>query len=328
MATFGTELSRDGPGLLLRDALKGTPDVMEAAARIAATRPDVIVLQGIDWDLEGRAAAALAGRIAEAGHDLPHALHPPGNRGVPAGDLDGDGRVDRAADMHGWGFFRGQGALAVLSRHPLAVEADLSRLLWRDMPGGAAPGADGSDLLAGPFAALRLSTTAHLAVRVDAPGGPLTLLVHHATPPVFDGPEDRNGRRAAAELALWSEYLDGALASVPGGAPAPSGPVALAFAANIDPFDGDGPGEAVRAFLSRPDIADPRPRGGGAAEPRDGDRGDPALDTVRWDGVGNLRVDYVLAGPGTRATDAGLDWPAPGAHSRHALVWADLAIGR
>ena len=321
-------MSRDGPGLLLRDALEGTPDVLAAAGRIAAARPDVIVLQGLDWDLEGRAVAALSDRIAEAGHPMPHALHPAGNRGVPAGDLDGDGRTDRAADMHGWAMFRGQGALAVLSRFPLSLEADLSGLLWRDMPGGAAPGADGSDLLAGPFAALRLSTTAHVAVRVAAPDGPLTLLVHHATPPVFDGPEDRNGRRAAAELGVWGAFLDGKLSNVPGGAPPPEGPVALAFAANVDPVDGDGPGEALRAFLARPDIVDPRPRGGGASEPPDGHRGDPALDTVRWDGPGNLRVDYVLAGPGTRPLGAGLDWPAPDAHSRHAVVWADLAIDR
>ena len=117
-------------------------------------------------------------------------------------------------------------------------------------------------------------------------------------------------------------------AAVPGGAPAPSGPVALAFAANVDPLDGDGPGDVLRAFLARADILDPGPRGGGALEAQDAHAGDPALDTVRWEGVGNLRVDYVLAGPGVRPAASGVEWPAPDASSRHAVVWADLEIIR
>ena len=288
----------------------------------------MIALQGIDWDLEGRAVMALAERVAAHGHPMEHVLAPAGNRGVPAGDLDGDGRTGRAADMHGWATFRGQGAMAVLSRYPLSLEADLSALLWRDLPGASRTGADGSDLLAGAHEGLRLSTTSHWAVRIDAPEGPVTLLTHHATPPVFDGPEDRNGRRAADELAVWAVFLDGALADVPGGAAVPDSPVVLAFAANVDPLDGDGPGEAVRAFLAHPGIRDPEPRGGGASEPDEAHRGDPALDTVRWEGVGNLRVDYVLAGPGTRPVAAGMDWPLRDAHSRHAVVWADIEIAR
>ena len=286
----------------------------------------MIALQGFDWDLEGRALAAFADRLAALGHPMPFALAPPGNRGLHAGDLDGDGRTDRAADMHGWATFRGQAAMAVLSRHPVALEADLSALLWRDLPGAARTGADGSDLLSGAHEALRLSTTAHWAVRVEAPGGTVTLLTHHATPPVFDGPEDRNGRRSGDELRLWAAYLDGALAGVASGAPAPAGPVVLAFGANVDPVDGDGPGEVLRAFLDRPDIADPRPLGGGAAEGDPAHRGDPALDTVRWEGVGNLRVDYVLGGPGTAVVAAGNDWPGPDAASRHSLVWAEIAL--
>ena len=38
----------------------------------------------------------------------------------------------------------------------------------------------------------------------------LHLLAHHPTPPVFDGPEDRNGRRNHDEAALWTAWLDGA----------------------------------------------------------------------------------------------------------------------
>ena len=32
-------------------------------------------------------------------------------------------------------------------------------------------------------------------------------LVSHPTPPVFDGPEDRNGTRNHDEIRLWSDYV-------------------------------------------------------------------------------------------------------------------------
>ena len=39
--------------------------------------------------------------------------------------------------------------------------------------------------------------------------GRLTILAFAATAPVFDGPEDRNGLRNAAEIGLWPLLLDG-----------------------------------------------------------------------------------------------------------------------
>ncbi len=42
---------------------------------------------------------------------------------------------------------------------------------------------------------------------MNTPGGTVHFLVSHPTPPVFDGPEDRNGARNADEIRLWQEYL-------------------------------------------------------------------------------------------------------------------------
>ncbi|MCB2058676.1 MAG: hypothetical protein KDE30_12270, partial [Novosphingobium sp.] len=54
VATFDTELARKGPGLLLRDISSGKDaQVAAVVAVIAAVRPDVLVLQGIDWDFDG-----------------------------------------------------------------------------------------------------------------------------------------------------------------------------------------------------------------------------------------------------------------------------------
>ncbi len=66
IATFNTELSRDGPGLLLRDIERGSdPQIAAVVEVISAAQPDVLALQGIDWDYEGRSLAALAGLLAE-----------------------------------------------------------------------------------------------------------------------------------------------------------------------------------------------------------------------------------------------------------------------
>ena len=115
----------------------------EAAARIAAVAPDVLALQGIDWDAGGLAIGAIGAALEAAGHAMPYVHAGPTNRGVPAtadGDLDGDGRTLEGDDMHGWARYTGEGAMAILSRHPLGPAADLSGLLWADLPGRAAHG--------------------------------------------------------------------------------------------------------------------------------------------------------------------------------------------
>ena len=170
---------------------------------------------------------------------------------------------------------------------------------------------------------------------MEAPGGLVDILAFHATPPVFDGPEDRNGRRNHDEAALWLHYLDGAFG------PPPAGRFVLVGDANLDPEDGEGRPEALRRLLSHPRLTDPAPRSAEAAAAaraeggaNDGHRGDPALDTANWDdrpgGPGNLRVDYILPSSDWIVANAGVAWPetaARGEKPRHGLVWVDLRSG-
>lgn len=332
------ELSRSGPGLLLRDILSGEDAQVRAVTEIVArTAPDVLLVTDFDHDPGGAALTALRDALDAAGMAYPHAFALPSNAGLPSGvDLDGDGREATPRDAQGYGLFRGNGAMALLSRFPiLSAEArDFSALLWRDLPGARMP----TDGEGAPFpsataqAVQRLSSTGHWAVPVALPSGTrLTLMAFAATPPVFDGPEDRNGLRAADEGALWLRLLDGALG------PPPEAPFAILGRANVDPVDGEGQHAALVALRDDPRLQDPRPASAGARAAADPDHaGDPALDTVDWPGAeaggpGNLRVDYVLPSAGLKVRDAGVHWPAPPdetvrAASRHRLVWVDLAL--
>ncbi|WP_410000778.1 endonuclease/exonuclease/phosphatase family protein [Roseovarius atlanticus] len=331
MATFNTELAREGPGLLLRDTLSEDDPQVESVARlIARATPDIIALQGIDYDHDLIAARALVRRISAHGHDLPHvfALRP--NTGMTTGlDLDGDGRKGRPRDAQGYGTFAGQGGMAILSRFPVLTEdvRDFSGILWRDMPQALLRLEDGTPLLLDRVKKVqRLSTVGHWVVPVRIEDQTLRLLTFHASPPVFDGPEDRNGRRNHDEIVFWLKYLDGAF----GAGPEP--PFVLAGDANLDPVDGAGRKAAIRRLLADGRMIDPKPMRPAGVAQGDGHDGDPRLDTVDWPGPdpGSLRVSYVLPSADLEVLKAGIVTDGMNGSvedaSRHGLVWVDLLL--
>lgn len=300
LATYNTELTREGPGLLLRDILRGDAQVLAVAQVVARNAPDVILLQGADYDHDLLAAKALQTRIAGLGHDLPHVFAFAPNSGVPTGfDLNGDGRSHGPEDAHGFGRFAGQGGMVLLSRLPIAGGTDHSGRLWADMvdpaPVVAAWGGGGM--------VLRLASVGHWDVRVLGPDGkPLTLVGFHATPPVFDGPEDRNGLRNQDQLGAIEQGIDGH-----------AGPFVLLGDANNDPDKGEGRKPAINALLDHPRLQDPLV-------------GQPTVDW-RKIGLGWMRVDYVLPSTDLTVVAAGRDMAPPAAQaSRHRLVWVDVML--
>jgi hypothetical protein len=326
IATWNAGLDRSGPGLLVRDLAEGTdPQTLAVVRVLAALDADVILLTAVDYDRGGVALELLADRLAAAGLDYPHrfALRP--NTGMQTGfDVDGNGRRGDPRDAQGFGLFSGNGGMAILSRLPLdeAGARDFSGFLWRDLPGGL--GSDPPDLAA----VQRLATTGFWDVPLLTEGGPLHLLAWHATPPVFDGPEDRNGRRNHDEAAFWRLFLDGALPMPP-----PEEPFVLLGDGNLDPADGDGLRDGIAALLSHPGVQDPAPMGGqDRADP--GQTGDPRLDTVLYPDLGGLRLDYVLPSTGLEVAGAGVLWPAEAdpllpdlnAASHHFPVWVDVTL--
>lgn len=341
IATFNAALSRRNPGELVQDLrLGGGERVRLAAEVIQLVRPDVILINELDHDRRGVAARLFRDYLAEGrggaqGIDYPHLFTAPVNTGVASGfDLDGDGRVYGARDAFGYGWFEGQYGMAILSRLPLDEGAarTFQLLKWAEMPGNLLP----VDHYGAAAGALRLSSKSHWDLPVTLPDGRrLHLLAAHPTPPVFDGPEDRNGRRNHDEIRFWADYVGGEGwmrddSGRAGGLAAGSDFVILGDL-NADPRKGAARREALLALLAA--ATDPAPVSPGAAALGD------ATDTADWPedkGPGNLRVDYVLPSKTLALAGAGVFWPAPGdplyrlvdpedrAASDHRLVWIDV----
>ena len=324
IATYNIDLWAKGPGLALQSLQRGdNPAQLAAIQVILALNADVLLLTGIDYDLQGATLAALEGRLAQAGAPYPHRLALRPNTGVATGlDLNGNGVLGEPRDAQAYGRWAGEGGMAILSRLPLdtANIRDFSGLLWSDLPENLRPPDTPASQL--------LSSSGHYEVPVVLPDGrSLRLLAYYASPPIFDGPEDRNGRRNHDETAFWLRLLAGGLAFKP-----PEPPFVLLGQSNLDPADGEGRRQAITALLNHPGLQDPQPRStSGRTEPNQ--TGDPALDTALYPKIGGLRVEVILPSTDLQISGSGVLWP-PDADplaamlaiaSRHRPLWVDLA---
>ena len=368
IATFNCSLNRPEEGGLIRSL--STPDDAQARAVaeiIRRVQPDILLLQEFDYDARGEALRLFQANYLTRDVDgleparFRYSFLAPSNTGTPSGfDLDHDGRVGGGGDALGFGEFPGQYGMVLLSRFRIdsAAVRTFRRFPWRDMPGALLP-----DDPATPapndwyspemLAVLPLSSKSHwdVPVIVDA-RHTLHLLASHPTPPAFDGPEDRNGRRNHDEVRFWSDYLDGAryLRDDAGRAGGFTGEAFVIMGdQNSDPVDGASLHDAIRTLLGNRRV-DPVfvPRSEGAAEAaavqggaNAGQDGDPHLDTADFNDrvAGNLRVDYLLPSKGLRVCGGGVFWPRqseatarlvwgdrPPPGSDHRLVWLDVSV--
>lgn len=207
----------------------GQNDQLKAAAEIIRRiRPDVLVINEIDHDIdalkEGQDLSLNAWRFNDAylnqGEkpiDFRFTYAAPCNTGFLAGkDFDNNGKVatdkdrgsrDHGGDCYGYGAYPGQYSMAILSRLPLVNEKAraFQKFLWKDLPNNLIPTEWYSDDEIDIF---RLSSKSHWDVTIRIGNKSFHLLVSHPTPPVFDGPEDRNGRRNYDELKMWVHYIN------------------------------------------------------------------------------------------------------------------------
>jgi len=364
VAAYNASLySDEALGVLQR--LQGGSDAQakKIAAVIQRVRPDLLLINEFDYDDAGALRDVFmrdylgVGQHGEAAIDYPYSFIAPVNTGVPSGmDLNGDGEVGgegrkRGEDSFGFGLHPGQYGMLVLSRFPIdqAGIRTFQNLRWAAMPGARRPrnpATGGWWYDDSVWPKLRLSSKSHWDVPVETPAGTVHFLVSHPTPPVFDGPEDRNGLRNADEITLWRHYLDGGsapwLCDDQGrcGGLAAGARFVIAGDLNNDPVDGDGHHEAIVELLEHPRTlrhAFPTSEGAVASsaanpQPNAAHRGNPAQDTGEFGGrAGNLHLDYVLPSVGLPVLDSGVFWPLPGQPgadwveaSDHRLVWLRL----
>jgi 3-phytase len=379
-ATFNASLNRSAEGELITHL--STPSNTQAktvAEIIQRTRPDVLLINEFDFDPQGTAARLFQKNYLSISQNgarpirYRHHFVAPSNTGIPSGfDFDNSGGAPGGPnDAFGFGLFPGQFGMAVYSRYPIRTGKvrTFQHFLWKDMPGALLP-----DDPATPaprdwyspeeLAVFRLSSKSHWDIPIRIGDETVHFLTSHPTPPVFDGPEDRNGTRNHDEIRFWADYISPGARSRyiyddqggRGGLERGSLFV-IAGDQNSDPLDGDSIPGSIQQLLEQRLVnvsVTPTSPGGPQQSALQGGanlthRSNPAFDTADFDdrvglGPGNLRADYVLPRRNLPITGAAVFWPLntdplfplvgtfnpslPGGFpsSDHRLVWVDVAL--
>lgn len=339
-ATLNTSLNRKVRGALATELAHGKSSAAAAVANlIANVKPDVLLLQELDWDPKQRNLETfyrhyLLPKLAP-GHTFDFRHHFESNTGLRTQlDLDGNGSLNGAGDAQGFGFHHGQYAFGLLSR--FAIEATDIRtyqhLLWRDLPGHHL---DAIETEKGPWysvdarAVMRLSSKNHVQVPISTSEGVVWIIASHPTPPVFDGPEDRNGWRNFDEIALIRRIISGEAHQSDQGtlaALAPDSHFVVMGDLNADPKRGDSRPQAITQVLNHPRINPETAVGKWVPKSSDLDT-ESKFDTATF----KLRVDYVLPSRDMQIHASGICRvpTVDGKHvTDHHLVWVDASLPR
>lgn len=390
-ATFNASLNRNTAGQALSDlSVPGNAQADAVAEIIQRTRPDVLLINEFDYYAptlahpDGPLVDAFRNNYLEIGHNGAEPIHyrysfvAESNTGIASGfDLNNNGAIVTTPgapgygdDAFGFGNFPGQFGMVVLSKYPIRADRirTFQHFLWKDLPGAKLPDDPATPAPADWYspaerAVFRLSSKSHWDVPIRIHGEMVHFLVSHPTPPVFDGPEDRNGTRNSDEIRFWADYITGGKTSsyiydddgVHGGLKR-GALFVIAGDQNSDPLDGDSLPGSAQQLLDHPLInAKKTPASAGGpywAVIQDAlnltHKSDPAFDTADFcdtaaappcSGPGNLRADYVLPRRNIRIVRSGIFWPTgddplvyltgsgfPVPSSDHRLVWVVVRL--
>ncbi len=330
------------------------PQVKNIAAIIQRVRPDILLLNEFDYieQPEQGIQAFIKNYLNQPQNgskpiDYPYFYYSTVNTGQPSPfDLDNDGKATGVgADAWGFGFYPGQYGMVLLSKFPIdtANIRTFQHFKWRDMPDFmATKKADGSPWYSNEaWQQMPLSSKSHWDVPVIVNNNRIHILASHPTPPVFDGPENRNGIRNHDEIRFWLDYLTSGNAGYiydddgnKGGLAESSRFVLLGDLNASADGDGDAINSAIKALVSHKKVKQNfTPESLGAAE-NTPELAHAKYHTAAW----RMRADYVLASDyGFGIQDGGVFWPTKkeadyplvgtrGASSDHRLVWLKLEI--
>jgi endonuclease/exonuclease/phosphatase family metal-dependent hydrolase len=328
--------------------------IKNIAEIIQRQRPDIILLNEFDYsnqsatDVQNLIKHYL--RLSQNNNrsiDYPYFYSAPVNTGVDSGlDLDGDGLASSTkGDAFGFGLFPGHYGMLVLSKYPIKFEEirTFQHFLWKDMPdnllstimdesGESYYDQDAQQIL-------RLSSKSHWDIPIKVGNHTIHLLASHPTPPVFDGPENRNGKRNHDEIRFWTDYIsdseqsayiyddNGKLGGFKGKH------FIIAGDLNASPDEGDGMKSGIQGLLDHTLVNDsivPKSAGGEVHTPNNRYS---AQHTAEW----AMRADYVLPSTSLEVNGSGVFWPIPDdslfrlikdrqSSSDHRLVWVDIAV--
>ena len=368
-STFNASLNRSAAGQLITDlSTPANQQARNAAETIQRVRPDVVLINEFDYDAAGTALRLFQDNYLSVSQNgaapiqYPYRFAGESNTGIPSGfDLNNNGVIGGGDDAYGFGAYPGQFGMAVYSRYPIDPTGTrtFQHFLWKDMPGALLPD---DPATAAPMdwyspaelAVFRLSSKSHWDLPILIGNRVVHFLTSHPTPPVFDGPEDRNGTRNFDEIRLWADYIApwrsgyiyddaGRYGGLPLGAR-----FVIAGDQNSDPLDGDSIPGSIQQLLEHM-LVNPfnTPESLGAVE-QDALQGGinrlhrsrPIYDTADFadSAPGNLRADYVLPSRNIRNRDSGVFWPLmsdplfrlvgvfPFPTSDHRLVWVDTLV--
>ena len=367
VASFNTLLADRGAGDLVTDLATGTDSqALGIAEIIQRVNPDIILLNEFDYDVAEQAIVEFKTKYLEVSQNgVPAVTYPyfyvdisntgvqPEDEGDPDVDFNNSGGTDDPEDAYGFGNYPGAFGMAILSKYPINTSdiRTFRQFHWQDMPANILPTSFYDAVEQSIF---RVSSKSHWDIPVNINGEVVHILGSHPTPPVFDGPEDRNGRRNHDEIRFWEDYvsLTGSECYIQddNGNPGCLGAkqrFVIAGDQNADPVNGDSFGSAILQLLNNPRV-------------------DDSFTPLSSGGVGStsgfsatadfgLRADYVL--PSAAGLDilmdscdvnepglsCGVFWPratdplnsltgncsssGPScASSDHRLVWMDLVV--
>ncbi|MBO9492268.1 endonuclease/exonuclease/phosphatase family protein [Endozoicomonas sp. G2_1] len=328
--------------------------IKNIAEIIQRTNPDIILLNEFDRSDDFAQSLKIfkeqylaVSQNGQAPIEFPYSYQGPVNTGVKAPFDFNNNQIkgELPADTYGFGHFAGHFGMVLLSKYPINQKQirTFQQFKWQDMPGALEPVEPSTNqpwYNKEAWQNFRLSSKSHWDIPVNVDGKLVHILASHPTPPVFDGPEDRNGKRNHDEIRFWRDYLNGEQASYIyddknqyGGLENDQAFVILGDL-NASADEGDAINSSIAALINHTKIQDAKPSSlGGVASDK---KNSPFAQyhTAHW----GMRADYVLPSKvGFTIKDSGIFWPEPSdegfrlvkdrqASSDHRLVWLELTL--